>query len=114
MNATLQETIQKPDFQPLMPAMPADSRKRGSHRKVWMAAVGLLGLAAIGGAGWKLLSKPEAASYTTAAVKRADLTRTISATGHVQAVVTVQVGSQVSGTISELQDRKSTRLNSSH
>jgi HlyD family secretion protein len=102
MNATLQDTTQKLDFQSLAPAAPASSPNRGWRRKAWMAAAGLLGLAAIAGAGWKVFSKPEPASYTSATVKRADLTRTISATGHVQAVTTVQVGSQVSGTISEL------------
>lgn len=67
-----------------------------------MAAAALIGLGAATAAGWRLYSKPEAPSHTVAVAKRADLTRTIAATGHVQAVVTVQVGSQVSGTISEL------------
>ncbi|MEP7363156.1 MAG: efflux RND transporter periplasmic adaptor subunit [Acidobacteriota bacterium] len=106
MNTTLQETIQgatqKPDFQSLIPATPVGSQKSGWRRKALTAVAGLAVLAVVGGAGWKFLSKPEAPSYTATAVKRADLTRTISATGHVQAVVMVQVGSQVSGTISEL------------
>jgi HlyD family secretion protein len=40
--------------------------------------------------------------YATAAVDRGDVLETVGATGALQAVVTVQVGSQVSGTIQEL------------
>src|SRR5688572_31862257 len=40
--------------------------------------------------------------YTTAAADRGDVRETVGATGALQAVVTVQVGSQVSGTIQEL------------
>jgi HlyD family secretion protein len=40
--------------------------------------------------------------YVTAAVDRGDVMETVGATGTLQAVVTVQVGSQVSGTIQEL------------
>src|SRR6185369_3622497 len=47
-------------------------------------------------------SKPAAAGYTVVNVRRGNLARTISATGKVQAVTTVQVGTQVSGTVSEL------------
>ena len=40
--------------------------------------------------------------YTTVAVDRGDVTDVVGATGVLQAVITVQVGSQVSGTISQL------------
>src|SRR5688572_14164844 len=40
--------------------------------------------------------------YTTAAADRGDVLETVGATGTLQAVVTVQVGSQVSGIIQEL------------
>jgi HlyD family secretion protein len=45
--------------------------------------------------------KPEA-KYRTATVDRGDITQTVTATGTVSAVTTVQVGSQVSGIISKL------------
>ena len=45
-------------------------------------------------------SKPE--KYRTVAVSRGDITMTVSATGAISAVTTVQVGSQVSGIISKL------------
>ncbi len=45
--------------------------------------------------------KPEA-KYRTAAVDKGDITQTVTATGAVSAVTTVQVGSQVSGIIARL------------
>jgi HlyD family secretion protein len=52
--------------------------------------------------GWRLFGRSEAPSYTRAVVERGDVVKTIGATGKLQAVVTVQVGSQVSGRIAEL------------
>src|SRR6185295_3960463 len=46
--------------------------------------------------------KASASDYMTAKVERGNVEVTVSATGTVQAVVTVQVGSQVSGTVSWL------------
>ena len=44
----------------------------------------------------------EAPAFTTAEVSRGDVISTVEATGTLEAVTTVQVGSQVSGTISAL------------
>ena len=44
----------------------------------------------------------EAPTFTTAAISRGDVISTVEATGTLEAVTTVQVGSQVSGTISAL------------
>ena len=50
-----------------------------------------------------VLSRRQAApKYATAAVDRGDIVETVGATGTLQAVTTVQVGSQVSGTIQSL------------
>jgi HlyD family secretion protein len=46
--------------------------------------------------------KGDAPSYRTEAVTRGDVQQTVTATGTVNAVTTVQVGTQVSGTIKEL------------
>src|SRR5262245_6906302 len=46
--------------------------------------------------------KAEAPAFTMAAVSRGDVISTVEATGTLEAVTTVQVGSQVSGTISAL------------
>ena len=48
---------------------------------------------------WSLRPKPPVAPYRTAEVSRGDLTRSVSASGTLQALITVQVGSQVSGQI---------------
>jgi len=47
-------------------------------------------------------SKKTEAKYTTAEVQKGDISILVTATGAVQAVITVQVGSQVSGTIAAL------------
>ena len=66
---------------------------------VWLLVV------AAAGAGLFFLigsrGKPEA-KYRTAAIDKGDVTQTVTATGAVSAVITVKVGSQVSGIISKL------------
>ena len=59
---------------------------------------------------WKGRSRGEAPRYRTAALEQGDLTATVSATGSVRPVVQVQVGSQVSGTISELRADYNSRV----
>ena len=72
------------------------------RRRRWMIpAAALIVLTAATGI-WRLKSAPNPAQFTTAPVRRQTIVKTISATGTLQAVTTVQVGTQVSGTISEL------------
>jgi HlyD family secretion protein len=69
------------------------------------ASLILLSVGVIGGAGfayYKYEKKPPAPTITTAAVTRGDVVDTVGATGTLQAVKTVQVGTQVSGTIQAL------------
>src|SRR5262245_20318652 len=63
-----------------------------------------IGLVLVGGTGAYLLWGRRASSeeFITAKAERGAIRNTVSATGTLQAVTTVQVGSQVSGTISEL------------
>jgi HlyD family secretion protein len=59
----------------------------------------------VAGAGygfWRWGNGPKESPYVTVPVKRGDVTQVVSSTGTLQAVVTVQVGSQVSGTIEKL------------
>jgi len=63
---------------------------------------GLLVLAAGGVGLWYYLSNKNQALYQTAQVERGTIRASISATGNCNAVVTVQVGSQVSGNIKAL------------
>lgn len=65
----------------------------------------LVAVALIGGgayAYYRYSQKPEPPTITTARVTRGDLAEAVGATGALQAVTTVQVGTQVSGTIQEL------------
>jgi len=73
-----------------------ESRKR--------TVIVVAGLAAIAIAllGAKLLSRGEPLRHLTAKVERGEIHDVVEATGTVNAVVTVQVGSQVSGTIARL------------
>ena len=58
---------------------------------------------ALAGVGaWELLKGQNGLQYRTAAVERGEVDYAISATGNPNAVVTVQVGSQVSGNIMAL------------
>ena len=66
-----------------------------SKAVIWVGLV--VGLAVLGG--WTLLRGHSDLEYRTAAVDRGNIAYTISATGSPNAVVTVQVGTQVSGNI---------------
>jgi HlyD family secretion protein len=76
--------------------------KHDRPRRRWLLTVigVMLVLAAV--VTWRILAKPDAPAYSVAQVRRDDIVKTISATGKLQAVTTVQVGTQVSGVISEL------------
>jgi len=65
-----------------------------------IGAAGVAGLAAAAFYFWG--TQASAAQYLTARVERGNLRNTVTATGTLQAVTTVQVGSQASGTISAL------------
>ncbi|MEW6721481.1 MAG: efflux RND transporter periplasmic adaptor subunit [Thermodesulfobacteriota bacterium] len=69
-------------------------------KKVWIGIV----LAALLACGSYLYYRNGngAAAYRIAKVERGDIADTITATGNIAAVITVSVGSQISGTISEL------------
>jgi HlyD family secretion protein len=70
-------------------------------KKIWIIAV----LVVVGVAGFILLRGKEGKSepkYMTAQVQKGDISIMVTATGTLEAVTTVQVGSQVSGTISAL------------
>ena len=70
-------------------------------RVVSLLVVALL----VGGAVWAYLyaqSRGSVSRFRTVRVERGHLTAAVSATGNLNAVITVQVGSQVSGQIQEL------------
>jgi HlyD family secretion protein len=71
-------------------------------RKLLSIVIALVILGAGAYSYYGYVRKPEAPTIATARVTRGDLAETVSATGALQAVTTVQVGTQVSGTIQEL------------
>ena len=77
---------------------PARRGRRGLLTVVLLAVAGL--------AGWglwtTLVARNKAIEYRLAKVERGNLTSTVSASGTLNAVTTVQVGSQISGQIKEV------------
>jgi len=65
---------------------------------VWV----LLGALAVAGSYFLLRGRPASQRFSTGSVDRGDVVEVVGATGTLEAVVTVQLGSQVSGTIDSL------------
>jgi HlyD family secretion protein len=74
--------------------------KIGKRTRLTMALGAVVIVAFAGFAFWS--NRASAAEYMTARVDRGNLRNTVTATGTLQAVTTVQVGSQASGTLSSL------------
>jgi HlyD family secretion protein len=72
----------------------------GRRRWVWVSALVLF--LVVAGVTWRLLRRPEPLQYQTAAATKGPVVAKVTATGILSAVVTVQVGSQVSGRIATL------------
>ena len=83
-------------------AEPPKPVKRGKGRRKWVFAAALVALLVTVIAVWRVRAGSAAPAYSTAKVSRGTVAKTISATGKLQALTTVQVGTQVSGTISEI------------
>ncbi|MGH9579596.1 MAG: efflux RND transporter periplasmic adaptor subunit, partial [Terriglobales bacterium] len=69
-------------------------------RNKWVIALGVV-VAASAFAAFRL-SRKSSAEYFTAKIERGDIHELVEATGTINAVTTVQVGSQVSGTVAQL------------
>jgi HlyD family secretion protein len=74
------------------------SRRRST--RLWVLAAAIIALAAA--AIWYVRTRPQPVAWTPAPVERGTVARTVSATGRIQALTTVQVGTQVSGTVSDI------------
>ncbi|HEX7884392.1 MAG TPA: efflux RND transporter periplasmic adaptor subunit [Phenylobacterium sp.] len=70
-------------------------------RAAWitLAVVGAIIAALVG---WQMRPKPEKDPYRFGAVESGDITRSVSASGSLQALVTVDVGSQISGQVTKV------------
>src|SRR5512141_1008983 len=80
--------------------MTNSSPTRISMKKIVISVVCLAVIAGIAGY-FSLKKKPET-TYKTAKIEKGDIVSEVAATGNLAAVVTVQVGTQVSGTIQKL------------
>src|SRR6266542_1572626 len=72
------------------------------RHRLWVVGLFLLLAAGASGAWFYAQSRGSTPRFRTAKIERGPLTATVSSTGTLNAVVTVQVGSQVSGQIKEL------------
>ncbi|MBI1197533.1 MAG: efflux RND transporter periplasmic adaptor subunit [Phenylobacterium sp.] len=79
------------------------SRRRGPRlpRAAWII-LGVVALAFLAVVGWQMRPKAPKDPYRFAAVERGDITRAVSASGSLQALVTVDVGSQISGQVTKV------------
>ncbi len=100
----IQQNVEPIDLYGVLPDEPAGVQAPPPRRsrRLWPILGAAAGLVLAGGViAWKLA--PSAAPQAVfASVDRGDVVRTITATGRVQAVQTVQVGSQISGRIAAL------------
>jgi HlyD family secretion protein len=84
-------------------ARPASlDRRLRLNRSRWMMVAALVVVALVAGWWWRSKGGAGQPKYRTAEVERGHLDATVSATGTIQPVVQVEVGSQVSGTIKEM------------
>ena len=76
------------------------SRRRSFRlsRNTWIG-LGLVVLAIAALAAWQMRPKPEKDPYRFATVEQGDITRSVSASGTLQALNTVDIGSQISGQV---------------
>jgi HlyD family secretion protein len=96
---TLRRPRPVPSFQQPPVQHPAEPRW---HRKALFGGLAAILLLAVAVLIWRAMRTPAAPAYGTVRVERGNIAKTISATGKLQALTTVQVGTQVSGRISEL------------
>jgi len=72
------------------------------RNKILFTTAALLLAGGAGFAYWRMAGESAEVPFVTTPVKRGSITQIVSSTGTLQAMVTVQVGSQVSGTIEKL------------
>jgi HlyD family secretion protein len=87
---------------PLAAPQPVVTAPHGHGRRNFVVAGGVLLAIAVAAAGWWAYVRPAAVVYTTAPAARGAVIRTVTATGTVNPVLTVIVGSYISGVIQQL------------
>ncbi|MFC5582754.1 efflux RND transporter periplasmic adaptor subunit [Rhodanobacter terrae] len=92
----------QPAVQGKATAMPPAISTPSSHRGRWLVAAVCVSLAVAAVLVYRMLSPSTATNYVTVPVTEGSVTRTVTATGSVNPVLTIIVGSYVSGVIKEL------------
>jgi HlyD family secretion protein len=82
----------------------------GAHRKSVVGGAAVLGLVAV--TGWAMKGRADTPQYATAPVDRGTITSVVQATGTINPVTTVPVGSYVSGTVAYIFADFNTRVES--
>jgi len=93
--------LEQHKLEDLLLAPPIEPRLAARRRRWPMVLCAAL-LSAAGVAGWRIAAASKPSAFESAKVSHQTITKSVSATGTLQALTTVQVGTQVSGTISEL------------
>ncbi len=102
MNQTVTEPAPPPARPALKAPRKASSSRRGVNWPKWVVIVAVLGAA--GWAAFKYWTRPSRAEveYKTSSVTRGDVTQIVTANGSLNPVQLVEVGSQISGVITEI------------
>ena len=95
---TVMNAPSEPQLQAVIPASRQTPRKKKARWWVFTALV----IAVASGTAWWLGSRASPVTYATAMVERGSLTKAISATGTVNPVLTVLVGTYVSGVVQQV------------
>ena len=84
--------------------VPAAQQKKAGHSRLWWVIVTIVLLAVAGAAveAWRESRAKPTVRYVTAPVTRGALIRTVTASGSINPVITIQVGTYVSGVIEHL------------
>src|SRR6185437_1127169 len=100
----------RPGLQQTSPDSGSPQGQGGSTRRKLLAALVFVSIAAAGTLVWRHFSRPAAPAFQIARIERGRIDSTVAATGACNAVVDVQVGSQVSGNIKALYADFNTRV----
>ena len=92
----------QPGPAPASPPRQAGARRKARRRPYWLVALLLVGVAVVGVWRWRAATGKEQPQLETARIDRGRIVAKVTATGTLSAIVTVQVGSQVSGRIQAL------------
>src|SRR5919107_318430 len=82
--------------------MPEPAWRSKRHMKSILVAVALIGGLTVWYANYEGKASPVRPQYLTASIEEGELRRVVTATGALNAIVNVEVGSQLSGQVAEL------------